>query len=132
MALICERCGKKVMRGHNVSHAKNRTNRVWRPNLQVARVMVDGPSAGSGRGVRRRVMLCTRCVKVLNRARKALKVAPRKDFSASSPAKPDSDSENPLGKQAVEVTKEKTDKKAAKKEKKGTEKKVAKGKTSEK
>ncbi len=65
MFLVCERCGKGIMRGHNVSHAKNRTNRVWRPNLQAAHAIVNG--------VNRRIMLCTRCVKVLNKAKKVIK-----------------------------------------------------------
>lgn len=30
----CENCGKGVMYGHNVSHAKNRTRRLFKPNLQ--------------------------------------------------------------------------------------------------
>lgn len=77
MSLVCERCGKGIMRGNNVSHAKNRTKKVWRPNLQAARMVVGGPSSlrSSGSSTRR-VMLCTRCVKVLNRMK--TKVEPRK------------------------------------------------------
>ncbi len=33
MARRCELTGKGVMTGNNVSHAKNRTKRVFRPNL---------------------------------------------------------------------------------------------------
>lgn len=29
----CANCGKGVMYGHNVSHAKNRTRRIFKPNL---------------------------------------------------------------------------------------------------
>jgi len=69
MHLHCQRCGKGVMWGHNVSHAKNRITKIWKPNLQVAHVMVDAPlrQGFEGRGIRQRVMLCTRCVKVLNK-----------------------------------------------------------------
>ena len=38
----CFVCDKGVAHGNNVSHANNRTRRVWKPNLQVARVVVDG------------------------------------------------------------------------------------------
>jgi large subunit ribosomal protein L28 len=35
MSRRCELTGKGVMVGHNVSHANNKTKRVYRPNLQV-------------------------------------------------------------------------------------------------
>jgi large subunit ribosomal protein L28 len=50
----CFVCGKGVAHGNNVSHANNRTRRVWKPNLQVARVVVDGEI--------RKVKVCTRCL----------------------------------------------------------------------
>jgi large subunit ribosomal protein L28 len=51
----CYACGRGVAFGNNVSHANNKTRRVWKPNLQVARV-VDA----SGKIVKVRV--CTRCL----------------------------------------------------------------------
>ncbi|MFM7735627.1 MAG: 50S ribosomal protein L28, partial [Alphaproteobacteria bacterium] len=36
MARACEICGKARSVGNNVSHANNKTKRVWRPNLQPA------------------------------------------------------------------------------------------------
>ncbi|MEK7517531.1 MAG: 50S ribosomal protein L28 [Patescibacteria group bacterium] len=51
----CENCGKGVMYGHNVSHAKNRTLRLFKPNLHVARVAVDG--------LMKRMKLCTKCLR---------------------------------------------------------------------
>ena len=51
----CYSCGKGVAYGNNRSHANNKTRRVWRPNLQVARV-VDG----DGKIVK--VKVCTRCL----------------------------------------------------------------------
>ena len=33
---------KRPTSGHNVSHALNRTKRLFRPNLQKAKVLVDG------------------------------------------------------------------------------------------
>jgi large subunit ribosomal protein L28 len=35
MARRCELTGKSVQSGHNVSHANNKTKRVFRPNLQT-------------------------------------------------------------------------------------------------
>ena len=35
MSRRCELTGKGVLVGHNVSHANNRTKRVYRPNLQT-------------------------------------------------------------------------------------------------
>ena len=40
MAKRCEICGKEPQYGHHVSHAKNRVNRRFEPNLQMGRVMV--------------------------------------------------------------------------------------------
>lgn len=51
MSRVCSICGKGKMSGHNVSHAKNRTNRVWLPNIQ--KVKVDGKSQ----------YVCTKCMK---------------------------------------------------------------------
>jgi large subunit ribosomal protein L28 len=55
MAFMCEYCAKQSDYGHNVSHAKNRTRRVRRPNLRSKRVI----EAGSV--VRR--LLCTKCAR---------------------------------------------------------------------
>jgi large subunit ribosomal protein L28 len=45
-----------------VSHANNKTNRRWYPNLQTVRAVVDGTT--------RRLRVCTRCIKS-NRVTKA-------------------------------------------------------------
>ena len=41
MARRCELTGKGVQAGHNVSHANNRTKRVFRPNLQKMTLASD-------------------------------------------------------------------------------------------
>ena len=51
----CYACGRGVAFGNNVSHANNKTRRVWKPNLQVVRVLDD-----SGKIVK--VKVCTRCL----------------------------------------------------------------------
>ena len=57
MALKCTHCGKGVMYGHNVSHAKNRTRKIFKPNLHSARLVVDG--------VRKSMKLCTKCLRII-------------------------------------------------------------------
>jgi large subunit ribosomal protein L28 len=51
----CYACGRGVAFGNNVSHANNRTRRVWKPNLQVVRVVDE-----NGKIVK--VKVCTRCL----------------------------------------------------------------------
>ncbi len=41
MARVCQVTGKKPMSGHNVSHANNRTNRRFLPNLHQRRFWVE-------------------------------------------------------------------------------------------
>ena len=67
MAFKCDNCGKGVMYGHAVSHAKNRTRRIFKPNLHRARITVGG--------IGKRVKLCTKC---LRRAKKEMQKAPVK------------------------------------------------------
>lgn len=55
----CANCGKGVAYGHEVSHAKNRTKRLFAPNLHPARVMIDGAL--------KRVRLCTKCLRKLKK-----------------------------------------------------------------
>lgn len=55
----CDNCGKAPVFGNNVSHAKNRTPRLFRPNLQKVSILENG----------RRVqkMLCAKCIKSLSK-----------------------------------------------------------------
>lgn len=57
----CEMCGKGPQFGHNVSHSKRATNRQFKPNIQRVRVEVNGQM--------RRMYLCTRCLRTLNKTR---------------------------------------------------------------
>ena len=41
MARVCKVTGKRPMRGNNVSHANNKTNRRFLPNLQTRRFWVE-------------------------------------------------------------------------------------------
>ena len=69
----CDICGKGVMFGHAVSHAKNRTKRKFLPNLHMARV-----SFGA---VTKRLRLCTKC---LRRAKKEMIEISKKSSLAST------------------------------------------------
>ncbi len=53
MARRCELTGKGVMTGHHVSHANNKTKRVFRPNLQT----VTMASEALGQKLRLRVSM---------------------------------------------------------------------------
>jgi large subunit ribosomal protein L28 len=41
MSRVCELSGKAVMSGHNVSHANNKSKRVFRPNLVNVTLMSE-------------------------------------------------------------------------------------------
>lgn len=55
----CDNCGRGRDIGHNVSHAKNRTFRLFLPNLQRLRVLKNGISI--------RVRFCTSCIQRLKK-----------------------------------------------------------------
>jgi large subunit ribosomal protein L28 len=67
MGKKCANCGKGIMYGHNVSHSKRRTRKIFKPNLHVARIMVNGRSM--------RVKLCTKCQRMFKNATKVEKSA---------------------------------------------------------
>ena len=51
MGKFCEVCAK----GSIVSHSNRKTNRIWAPNVQRVRVVVDGQA--------KRLNVCTRCLR---------------------------------------------------------------------
>jgi large subunit ribosomal protein L28 len=55
MSRVCDICGKGTLTGNKVSHAKNRTRRVWRPNLVKVKTEIEGTTLT--------VKICTRCLK---------------------------------------------------------------------
>lgn len=55
MARKCEVCGKSVATGFKVSHSHIRSKRVWKPNLQRVRAIVNGSP--------KRIKVCTRCLR---------------------------------------------------------------------
>ncbi|MDR1314834.1 MAG: 50S ribosomal protein L28, partial [Deltaproteobacteria bacterium] len=55
MSRVCDICGKSAQNGHNVSHANNKTNRLFQPNLQRVRHQENG--------MVRKIRACTSCIK---------------------------------------------------------------------
>ncbi len=62
MSKRCAITGKGPRSGNNVSHAKNRTKRWFKPNLQKKRVMIDGKMV--------RVWISTRALRTLDKQAK--------------------------------------------------------------
>ncbi len=55
----CEICGKGPQFGHNVSHSKRATNRMFKPNIQKHTLVIKGQ--------RRQMYICTSCLKTLDK-----------------------------------------------------------------
>ena len=55
MSRTCEICGKHTVTGNKVSHAKNHSRRVWKPNLVRVKTELGGTALS--------IKLCTRCLK---------------------------------------------------------------------
>ncbi len=55
MAFACDICGKRHQSGHNVSHANNKTKRVFNPNLQRVHALINGAP--------KHIRVCTRCLR---------------------------------------------------------------------
>ncbi|MBI5575844.1 MAG: 50S ribosomal protein L28 [Deltaproteobacteria bacterium] len=51
----CAICGKGPNFGHNVSHANNRTRKIWKPNIQRVKTVSGGTV--------RHISVCTNCIK---------------------------------------------------------------------
>ncbi len=55
MARVCDICGKHAQNGYNVSHANNKTKKLWQPNLQSVRHQ-EGSTV-------KKIRVCTQCIK---------------------------------------------------------------------
>jgi large subunit ribosomal protein L28 len=55
MSRVCEICGKGPVFGNNVSHANNKTRRVWNPNLHKVKATREGRTIG--------MRVCSRCIR---------------------------------------------------------------------
>jgi len=57
MAYVCDLCSKGRDVGHNVSHAKNRTQKVRKPNLHTHRMATPEGKV--------KMLLCTKCKRLV-------------------------------------------------------------------
>jgi large subunit ribosomal protein L28 len=55
MSRVCEICGKGIQFGNKRSHANNASRRIWQPNLQRVRAVVEGRA--------QRIRVCTTCLR---------------------------------------------------------------------
>jgi large subunit ribosomal protein L28 len=55
MAKECYICKKTTVAGNSVSHSNKHNKRLWKPNLQKIKILVDGSP--------KRVDVCTRCIR---------------------------------------------------------------------
>jgi len=62
MLLFCQNCGKRNVKGRNVSHSNVRTPRFFKANLQKVWIETGGK--------RVRMVLCSKCVRKLRNASK--------------------------------------------------------------
>lgn len=62
MGMKCDNCKKGIMYGHNVSHAKNRTRKIFKPNLHRAKIKING--------IGKNLRLCTKCLRMLKKTSK--------------------------------------------------------------
>ncbi len=51
----CAICGKGPNFGNSVSHANNKSRKVWKPNVQRVKTV--------NKGTVRRIRVCTQCIK---------------------------------------------------------------------
>lgn len=55
----CEICGKSTIFGNNVPHSLHKTRRRWKPNVRKVTIIENGR--------RKRMSICTRCLRTLNK-----------------------------------------------------------------
>jgi len=55
MSRICDICGKRPQVGYKVSHAHNKSKKLWLPNLQRVKTVQNGQT--------KRMKVCTGCLK---------------------------------------------------------------------
>ncbi len=55
MGKVCSICGKGRQIGYSISHAHNRSKKVWKPNIQKVRTVQNGKVT--------KAYVCTRCIR---------------------------------------------------------------------
>jgi large subunit ribosomal protein L28 len=75
MSRICSICGKGRQVGNQVSHANNKSKKVWQPNIQKVRTALNGTT--------KRVNICTRCIRSGFAQKPVRKAAPKAETAAA-------------------------------------------------
>ncbi len=75
MSRICSVCGKGRQVGNQVSHANNKSKKVWQPNIQKVRTVHNGTT--------KREYICTRCIRSGFVQKPVRKAAPKAEAAAS-------------------------------------------------
>lgn len=70
-------CGKGVMYGHNVSHSKRRTRKIFKPNLHSSRIQTTTGFV--------RLKLCTKCLRTIKKVQLLDKVETTPAQGAETP-----------------------------------------------
>lgn len=73
----CMNCAKGVMYGHNVSHSKRRTRKIFKPNLHSTRVQTTTGFV--------RLKLCTKCLRTIKKVQLIEEVATATNSVAETP-----------------------------------------------
>jgi len=55
MARRCEICGKGTIAGNTISHAHNKSKRVWKPNIVKVKALVGN--------TKKTIKVCTSCLR---------------------------------------------------------------------
>lgn len=55
MGKVCSICGKGRQIGYSISHAHNKSKKVWKPNIQKVRTVQSGKTT--------KAYVCTRCIR---------------------------------------------------------------------
>ena len=75
MSRICSICGKGRQIGFQVSHANNKSKKVWQPNIQKVRTFQNGTA--------KREYICTRCIRSGFVQKPVRKAAPKKEAASA-------------------------------------------------
>jgi large subunit ribosomal protein L28 len=75
MSRICSICGKGRQVGNQVSHANNKSKKVWQPNIQKVRTVNNGTT--------KRAYVCTRCIRSGFAQKPVRKAAPKAEMATA-------------------------------------------------
>jgi large subunit ribosomal protein L28 len=78
VAYQCDICGKTKQFGHNVSPSERKTNRAWKPNLQVKRFQIGSNKV--------KMKVCTQCLRTLKKQEATSENSNQKPEASKTPS----------------------------------------------